>query len=265
MHNHTYKHLILNVKKILKTRSLTYKQLAAKLSMSESGVKKIFLAQDASYSRICELCQALDISLGELLAMESHWQPKKITFTAAQEEYLLDDETALEVFFLLAYDDLNPKETASALQISETTLSAIIRKLDELDLIKWMPGDRIEFPRDGVVLWEQGELVRHIKKKWGGELLQEGLTRSSGNGSDKSLQKPEQQGDCQFQLKYLKLTEASQRDLQTALTQLLEEFQQRSRREMIFYGNRQLPGTKIMTVVSSGSFVSGASCKTPKD
>ncbi|NRA65368.1 MAG: helix-turn-helix transcriptional regulator [Pseudobacteriovorax sp.] len=236
--------LTANIKKIVKNRHLTYRQLADKIGISESGLKKILNGQDASFGRLIDICRALAVPLSELLTMEKEWQPHSITFTEKQQELLLDDELALKVFFLAGYDDLCVEGIERYLNLTRTTLYSVLRKLDEVGLVQWLPDDEIKFPRDGIVLWvEQGELVRQIKRNWGEELLNDGIEAE-----------PEDR-ESQMLMKYLKLTDSSHEDLQQALGEVLEEFQRRSRREINLHGMDKLRGTRMISVLCRGSFV----------
>lgn len=60
--------LILRTLKVaLKKKNLTYRDLGAKLGLTEAAIKKQFQASDISFSRVLEICAILDISLNALL------------------------------------------------------------------------------------------------------------------------------------------------------------------------------------------------------
>ena len=42
---------------------MSYQELAIRIRMSESGVKKIFAGEDVSLSRLSQICDALDVNL----------------------------------------------------------------------------------------------------------------------------------------------------------------------------------------------------------
>ncbi len=244
MEQNSYKYLILNIKKIMKNRQITYRDLALKMKVSESGLKKTFQAKDASFAKLNQICGILGVRLVDVLHMESHWAPDVLTFTPQQEEFLLDDEQALDVFFLIAYDGLSLAETQEKLELDRSTITKIVRKLDRLGLVEWMPSDEVRFPRDGIVLWEdKGELVEHVKRTWSVETLLDCVNTAA--------EKPKNS----FHMKYLKLSEQSHAELQDAVRSLFEEYQRKSRREMFLHGHRNLRGTKIVCAISEGSFV----------
>ncbi len=55
------------LKRTLKERGLTYRQLGKGIGLSESGVKKIFLARDGSFQRLAEICRYVGLSLSEIV------------------------------------------------------------------------------------------------------------------------------------------------------------------------------------------------------
>ncbi len=57
------------IKKALKARGLSYADLARKLKMTESGIKKMLNAKDISFRRILQICDALDILPGQLFSL----------------------------------------------------------------------------------------------------------------------------------------------------------------------------------------------------
>jgi transcriptional regulator with XRE-family HTH domain len=55
------------LKRALKARGMTYRDLAKALSMSESGVKKWLTSKDCSLGRVLAACEAIGVSLEDLL------------------------------------------------------------------------------------------------------------------------------------------------------------------------------------------------------
>ena len=58
--------LITTLKKILKLKGLTYRDLALRLELSESSVKRLFSSHRWQLDRIEAVCRALDMSIFDL-------------------------------------------------------------------------------------------------------------------------------------------------------------------------------------------------------
>jgi transcriptional regulator with XRE-family HTH domain len=233
------------IKRTLKARKMTYSELAKLVGMSESGVKKMFAAKDGSLGRVCSICEALGLTLRDVLDMDTRWQSQIMEFTEDQETYLLEDEEALKVFFLIAYDGLSIGETRTKLKLSNARMNQILRKLDKLNIIRWLPYDHANTRRDGIVLWKnKGKFVEFIKEKWSKTLLAEALNDSQSS-----------EHHDHFMLSYLKLTDSSLDDFRQALRRLLEEYRLRCRHEINYYGLKNLKGFRFMAANKVGSFV----------
>ncbi|MDH5492670.1 MAG: helix-turn-helix transcriptional regulator, partial [Myxococcales bacterium] len=55
------------LKRLLRRRRITYRQLGSRIGMSESGVKKLLGGEDLSMVRLLEICEVLDLEVDELL------------------------------------------------------------------------------------------------------------------------------------------------------------------------------------------------------
>jgi DNA-binding Xre family transcriptional regulator len=79
-----------SLKRVLKKKRVSYRDLARRLHLSESGVKKMMTAPDLSLGRLAAICGALQVDLVDLLESALRSPPARISFTAAQEKYLAD-------------------------------------------------------------------------------------------------------------------------------------------------------------------------------
>ena len=82
--------LIVDVlKKLLKARGLTYRDLGRRLQLSEASVKRVFAHRTFTLQRLEQVCQAIDISVGELARMASDAGERSAqSLTLAQEQAL---------------------------------------------------------------------------------------------------------------------------------------------------------------------------------
>lgn len=78
------------LKRVLKKKGVSYRELGRRLRLSESGVKKMMTASDLSLGRLAGICAALQIDLVDLLDGALRSPPTPSSFSAAQEKYLAD-------------------------------------------------------------------------------------------------------------------------------------------------------------------------------
>ena len=74
--------LIDAIKRLLKSRGMTYAQLATKIDLSEASVKRMFSQQTMTLARLEEVCEALGIGLTELV---EHARPEREPLSALSE------------------------------------------------------------------------------------------------------------------------------------------------------------------------------------
>ena len=62
MGDYEYKAIVKQLKKFLKAKGITYKELGKKLGMTEGGIKKILGGDDYSIGRFTRICDAAEVS-----------------------------------------------------------------------------------------------------------------------------------------------------------------------------------------------------------
>lgn len=123
------------LKQVLKSRDLTYADLAQRLNLSEVSIKRTFASGDCKLSRLKAICRALDLDLHSLLEAESEAVavPKMLPLAAAKA--LSEDPSLLSVFILLL-NDYSPAHLCDIYQLSHEELYRYLRALEDLELLK---------------------------------------------------------------------------------------------------------------------------------
>ena len=70
------------LKRLLKTKNITYKQLAEELDLSEANIKRVFSTQTFTLDRLEEICKVLEISLVDLFVLTSQKERRFRIITA---------------------------------------------------------------------------------------------------------------------------------------------------------------------------------------
>jgi DNA-binding Xre family transcriptional regulator len=160
------------IKRLLKERGITYRDMAHKLALSESSVKKLFVSNDCSFRRLSQICAILGISVSDLMTSLDEMPMRSHRHTPAQEEFLLANPQAFHLYCKIVFEDLQPENLQKIFNISHGALFKILRSLDKHNLVQLMPDGEIRYPDMGMVLWENaGPLAAKMKREWPGRLL----------------------------------------------------------------------------------------------
>jgi DNA-binding Xre family transcriptional regulator/DNA-binding PadR family transcriptional regulator len=132
------------IKQLLRQRKLTYRQLAQRIGMSHSGLKKLLNAEDLPLSRLGAICAALDLSLAEFFREVDGERRRLLHLTPAQEQCLGEDPTALQVFSRLAHQGWTVAQILARDRLSRGAVYAALRRLEATGLLRWLPEDHIQ-------------------------------------------------------------------------------------------------------------------------
>lgn len=91
----TSQDLVKALKAELKSAGVTYAQLATRLGMAESSVKRIFAKADMPLSRVDDICRALKLDFAELARRVADAQPMRRELSLAQERAVVADRKLL--------------------------------------------------------------------------------------------------------------------------------------------------------------------------
>lgn len=150
--------LVETLKKILKSRGLTYSDLARDLGLSEASVKRVFAEKSFTLDRLNQVCDVLGITFYDLAKQSRPWGDSGV-FTEDQETELAADPRLFSFFYILisgwAVESI-PKD----FEISASEVSRLLLRLDRLHLIELKAKNAFK------------PLVsRHVKWRVGGPLM----------------------------------------------------------------------------------------------
>ncbi len=157
--------LIDAIKRLLKSRGMTYAQLATKIDLSEASVKRMFSQQTMTLARLEEICGVLGIGLTELV---EHARPDHEPLTMLsdeQEEELVGDPR----LFLTLYLALNRWREADVLKrytFTKPEWVGMLVRLDRMGIIELQPDNRAKLLTARNFRWrENGPVMRLFAKK----------------------------------------------------------------------------------------------------
>jgi transcriptional regulator with XRE-family HTH domain len=166
--------LIATLKKALKARGLTYREVAKQLDLSESSVKRIFAEENFSLARLDQICQLMGWELSDLVrTMES--ETRRIgELTEAQEQELVSDYRLLLVAHLVV-NGWQYQDILTHFQFPEAQLVRYLVKLDKLRLLELLPHNRIKLLLSPHFVWRRNGPIQRFFT----EHLQEDFLKTS--------------------------------------------------------------------------------------
>jgi transcriptional regulator with XRE-family HTH domain len=134
--------LITTIKRQLKARGLTYKDVGRALRLSEASVKRVFASERFTVTRLAQVSQLLGFTLAELLQESSSSVPPLDTLTREQESQL----TADPMLLLVAVCSLNHWSLTDITHVYDVPRAEAVKRLrilDRMGIIELLPGERI--------------------------------------------------------------------------------------------------------------------------
>ena len=158
-------HLFLTIKRELKARNLTYRDLARLLKTSEASVKRWFSLRRVSLEQLAAIADLLGLTLAELMQEAATYEPPLRSLTLEQEKALMADTR----LFLIAACVLNHWTLADIVakyDISETQCIKYLVTLDRLRLIDFLPQNRVRLRVARDFAWqENGPISRFFQQQ----------------------------------------------------------------------------------------------------
>lgn len=164
------------LKRSLKSRGLTYRELAPRLGLSESGLKKLLTAKDFSLSRLISLCEVAGLSVSELFEAAEREEIREIDLSTRQQSALLREPGLLRVYWrsCIELEDESQIRHEEKLSIAEYT--RLTSRLEALELARPGKSGRLEPAHKGLYRWrEGGPLVDRLNRDWSQNLLEAAL------------------------------------------------------------------------------------------
>lgn len=135
--------LIEALKRVLKSRHLTYAEVAAGIGLSEASVKRLFSQRTFTLERLEELLRWLEIDFFELARLARVATDVPQLMTEVQEQALAAEPRLMGVFYLL-FNDWQPARILERYEIGGAMLTRLLTRLDRLGLIELLPGNRVK-------------------------------------------------------------------------------------------------------------------------
>lgn len=140
------------VKKKARELSLTQKQIAQELRVSLPTVKRWWSGRGVSLPVLGNICVLLGVNLSEVFAEIENQSSSRFTYTLEQERMLVQFPQVLALFDLLV-SGKSIAQIKRKYTLSESRLTSLLLKLDQVGLIELNAENKIKFLHHGEPQW----------------------------------------------------------------------------------------------------------------
>ena len=174
--------LVKTLKRELKAQGITYAEVASRLQLSESSIKRLFSESTISLVRLEALCQIAGLEISDLVQKMGEERKRIDMLTEEQEREVAADPKLL----LVAICVLNLwtfEEIIKLYELSEHECIQLLAKLDRLKLIELLPLNRFRLSVANDFRWiPNGPIQRFFRKE-----VQPGFMKSTFSGPGEKL------------------------------------------------------------------------------
>ncbi|MBL8490904.1 MAG: transcriptional regulator [Rhodocyclaceae bacterium] len=174
--------ILATLKRLLRNRGLTYRDVGRALSLSEPSVKRMFASGRIVLPRLAAIAELAGYSLAELARQAVADEPRLSTLTANQEKELVSDVRLLLVT-VCALNHWTAADILSAYRLTEAECVQRLLRLDALGLIELAPGNRIRIRVARDFAWLPGGPIQSYFRREG----QEDFLASPFSGRDEEM------------------------------------------------------------------------------
>ncbi|MCB6181998.1 helix-turn-helix transcriptional regulator [Leeia sp. TBRC 13508] len=158
------KRLAATIRRILKARQMTYAMLAEQLNLSVPTIKRLLSTGQMTLVRLAEISNVLGMTLSELVR-ESEENPLIEQLTENQEEALVNTPKLLLVA-VCVMNHWKFEEILTYYRLTESECVLLLSQLAKLQLIDWLPGNRIRLKIARTFRWrENGPIYRFFREE----------------------------------------------------------------------------------------------------
>lgn len=157
--------LVTALKRELKERGITYRELAERLGVAESTIKRSFATGRLDFVRLDSICELLGLRLEDLVAPTSEAEVGLKHLTPVQESSLVDDPVRLLVAYCVV-NRISFEEILQRYTIDEHSLIQHVAALDRFGLAELLPGNRIRARISTDFSWRaDGPIERYFRSR----------------------------------------------------------------------------------------------------
>ncbi len=153
--------LLTVLKQQLKKQGITYRKLASELGLTESAIKQMFAADNMSLKRMDAICEILELDISDLVEISENQANKIELLSVEQEAILIGDQKLLLVAYCVV-NNWSFEEIIARYDLSEPECIKQLVKLDKMNLVELLPGNRIKTLIAPNFAWQPNGPIEHF-------------------------------------------------------------------------------------------------------
>ncbi len=153
------------LKRCLKARGLTYKDVAQKLKLSEASIKRLFSERSFTLQRLEQICLMMDMSFSDLAHINDRRNLERQTTLSIKQETALAADAILLSYFYLLLNGWDIERIANRFDLDEPRQVRMLVKLDKLGLIELQPKNRVRLLTARRIQWRKDGMVRRMYER----------------------------------------------------------------------------------------------------
>lgn len=187
--------LVETLKSELRQQGITYSDVAYRLGVSESTIKRMFTRGGFTVQRLAEVCAVAGLEIADLGLLARDRLRNVEQLDEEQEKALVDDPKLLLLAFLLL-NDWTVDQIVAEYSIDEFEVIRLLARLDRLKIIDFLPGNRTRMRLSRRFAWRRnGPIQRFFERQVQSEFFSSRFDRPdelrvvlNGMLSDQSIQ-----------------------------------------------------------------------------
>ena len=165
------------LKRELRSRGVTYAQVARKLNLSEASVKRMFSRRDFTLKRLDQVCQLTHADFSELARTLNREETLIAQLTYEQEKEIASS-VKLFLVAVCALNHVSPEQIVEIYDVSQAECIQLLAKLDRIGFIQLQPGNRIKLLVSRDFAWlPDGPILRFFKQHAHGDFIRSRFDR----------------------------------------------------------------------------------------
>lgn len=171
--------LLNTIKRQLRRRGLTYRDVAVALELSEASVKRLFASGRMTLDRLARLADLLGLTLAELTQQAAAMETRLRELSVDQEAALVSD-IRLMLVAVCALNHWTLSDIVAGYRLTEAECIERLLRLERLRLIDLLPGNRIRIVVARDFAWRPDGPIRRYFQRHG----QDDFLADAFNGDD---------------------------------------------------------------------------------
>jgi transcriptional regulator with XRE-family HTH domain len=153
------------LKRELKSRGITYAQVARSLRLSEASVKRMFSRRDFTLKRLDQICELTRAEFSDL-ARRLHEEENLVSQLTWEQERTIVSDRKLFLVAVCALNHVTCEQIIAAYDISRAECIQFLARLDRLGFIQLQPGNRIKLLVSHTFSWlPDGPIQRFFNER----------------------------------------------------------------------------------------------------